>query len=309
MNIIFFDTETTGGEAKDRIIQLGVKSRGVEEPLYNNLYKPEVPITVDSMAVHHIVPEMVDDKPMFTSAEEYSKIKSLFESDDTFAVAHNASFDVSMLAKEGVRPKNVICTLKVARALDSDEKIPRFGLQYLRYFLKLRISGVVPHDAWGDVVVLEHVFERLLKKLVETKGSEEAAVAEMIAISSRPSLMRTIRFGKYNGKKVDEVAKEDRGYLEWLLREKEKTPAEEADWIYTLKVALGLSSLEQAGASQSMSKEASIEVASEDVVAPQAQAETVGFDVMSHFKPASAMTSRAVPTPKKEEELPTINVE
>ncbi|MDO8520562.1 MAG: hypothetical protein Q7S52_00415, partial [bacterium] len=43
------------------------------------------------------------------------------------------------------------------------------------------------------------------------------------------------RFGKYNGKKIEEVVASDRSYLEWLLKEKQKDPAGEEDWIYTLK--------------------------------------------------------------------------
>ena len=57
----------------------------------------------------------------------------------------------------------------------------------------------------------------------------------MIEISSHPSLLRAFNFGKYVGKKIAEVAKTDKGYLEWLLREKEKSGQIDEDWIYTLK--------------------------------------------------------------------------
>ena len=66
-------------------------------------------------------------------------------------------------------------------------------------------------------------------------GSKESALEAMLAISARPLLFTTLRFGKYNGKKIEEIVRTDREYLEWLLREKEKDPAGEADWIYTLK--------------------------------------------------------------------------
>jgi DNA polymerase III epsilon subunit-like protein len=33
-------------------------------------------------------------------------------------IAHNATFDVDMLKKEGIKPDNVICTLKLARHFD-----------------------------------------------------------------------------------------------------------------------------------------------------------------------------------------------
>lgn len=317
MNIYFFDTETTGGEAKDRIIQLGVKKRSIDTPVMNELFKPPLPISIESMAVHHIVPEMVESEPAFVDSSRFSEMKELFESDENYVVAHNSAFDVAMLAKEGVHPKNVICTLKVARNLDHDEKIPRFGLQYLRYFLKLRIDGVVPHDAWGDVVVLEHVFERLFKKMVETCGSEKAALDAMVQMTSRPTLLKTIRFGKHNGKRIEDLVKEDPGYLQWLLKEKEKTPEGEEDWIYSLKVALGILPLQAVAApipkpasvTAPRPEESSIPENTETKIGAVAPAAAPNLgDLMSHFKPASAFTAPKH-AEKKEEELPTIIVE
>jgi exodeoxyribonuclease X len=42
----------------------------------------------------------------------------------------------------------------------------------------------------------------------------------MIEISKTPSIIRTFKFGKYNGQKIEDVVKVDRGYLEWLLKQK-----------------------------------------------------------------------------------------
>lgn len=234
MRIIFFDTETTGAGERDRLISLAVKERGVVEPVVNALYKAPVPIPVDAMAIHHITPKMVADRPQFLLAPEYDDLKSLFEADDTIAIAHNAGFDVAMLSREGIEPKNVVCTYKVARALDTEEKIPRYQLQYLRYFLGLEIEATA-HDALGDVLVLEAVFERLLAKMVEGLDSEEAALAHMRKVTEQPVLFTTFRFGKHNGKKIGEVARTDTPYLEWLLKQKSQDPINEADWIHTLK--------------------------------------------------------------------------
>jgi exodeoxyribonuclease X len=190
------------------------------------------------MAVHHITEKMAADKPVFVESPEYAEVKSLFEHDDTISVAHNAAFDIGMLARESIAPKRVICTYKVARILDADEKIGKYQLQYLRYLLGIEISATA-HDAFGDVLVLEALFERLLEKMTQQKGGEQAALDEMIQISSRPMLFTTIRFGKYKGKRIEEVAQSDPRYLEWLLGEKKKEPVAEADWIYTLEHFLG----------------------------------------------------------------------
>jgi exodeoxyribonuclease X len=238
MKILFLDTETTGNSDKDRLCQLGVKERYIDEPLVNALYKPPVPISIESMAIHHITEKMVSDKPLFTDAPEYGSLKDLLENDETIVVAHNATFDVAMLAREGIVPRHTICTYKLAYALDPDDALPNYRLQYLRYLLDLDVEAEA-HDAWGDVLVLEALFERLAAKMRERHGTEEASLEAMLAISSHPMLFTTLRFGKYKDKKIEEVIKTDRSYLEWLLKQKEQNPAGEADWIYTLRHYLG----------------------------------------------------------------------
>lgn len=237
MRILFFDTETTGNTENDRLCQLGIKERGIAEPIVNATYKPPLPVSIEAMAVHHITEKMLADKPAFIESPEYSDLKALIEDSATVVVAHNAPFDVAMLAREAIVPAQYICTYKVARALDTQEKIAQYKLQYLRYLLGIEIDAVA-HDAWGDVLVLEALFERLLLKLIESKGDEESALAEMIAISARPILFTTLRFGKHNGKRIEDVVQEDRAYLQWLLKQKKENPAGEDDWIYTLEYYL-----------------------------------------------------------------------
>ena len=237
MRIIFFDTETTGNGDKDRLCQIAMKERYVDEPLLNALYKPPVPISIESMAIHHITERMVADKKAFRDSPEYGSVKDLFESDETITVAHNATFDIGMLSREGIVPKQTICTYKIAYELDPNDTLPNYRLQYLRYLLDLDVEAEA-HDALGDTLVLEALFERLLKRMVERHGTEEAALDAMLAISARPLLFTTLRFGKYNGRRLEEVVKTDRKYLEWLIAEKKKSPSSEQDWIYTLEYFL-----------------------------------------------------------------------
>lgn len=233
--LVFLDTETTGNEADDSLCQIAFKTGNDARVC---LFKPHKLISIDAMAVHHITNKMVEDKPAFKFSNEHKILKDWFSDENTVLVAHNARFDVGMLKKEELYPQNIICTLRVARHLDSQGKIPRHSLQYLRYYLGIELEATA-HDAMGDVLVLEALFDRLLKKMTETLGSEENAIKEMIEISSRPSLMQAFSFGKHIGKTVEEVAKTDRNYLEWLLAQKIQNEADEEDWIYTLKHYLG----------------------------------------------------------------------
>lgn len=230
--LIFFDTETTGNTEKDFLVQIAYK-HGKES--FAGLYMPPVKIPPEASAVHHITNKMVANKPTFKESTDQPIIKKLFESEDSVVVAHNAPFDLMIIEKEDIKPAKFICTLRVARYLDKECKIPRYNLQYLRYFLDLEVAATA-HDALGDVLVLEKLYERLKNKIMETEGlNEEEAVIKMVEISSHPSLIYTINFGKHNGKKVEDVLASDRPYLEWLLAQKLESDQIEDDWIYTLK--------------------------------------------------------------------------
>jgi DNA polymerase III epsilon subunit-like protein len=237
MKIIFFDTETTGNEPKkDLLCQLAYK---IGDESFCELYKPSIPIPPEASAITHITNRMVADKQSFQESSEYKKIKELFENKDSVVVAHNAKFDIAIMDNEKIYPSNFICTLRVARALDKDNVIPQYKLQYLRYYLDIEIEAEA-HDALGDVLVLEKLFERLIAKIMKDDNlNEDEAVKKMIEISSKPSMMNLFSFGKHNGKTVAEVARIDPGYLDWMLTQKEQNPENEEDWIYTLKHHLG----------------------------------------------------------------------
>ncbi|MFH1201155.1 MAG: exonuclease domain-containing protein [bacterium] len=240
--LIFFDTETTGNTEKDFLVQIAYKINpamdGASES-FAGLYKPEIKIPPEASAIHHITNKMVADKPTFKESTDQLIIKKLFEEEDAVIIAHNAPFDLIIIKKEDINPNKFICTLRVARYLDPEGKIERYNLQYLRYLLDLDVEANA-HDALGDVLVLEKLFARLKNKLMkEEKLSEDGAIEKMIEISSHPSLLLSFNFGKHLGKKIEEVLKVDRGYLEWLLKQKIEGDQIDEDWIYTLKHYLG----------------------------------------------------------------------
>ncbi|MBI3255673.1 MAG: 3'-5' exonuclease [Candidatus Andersenbacteria bacterium] len=229
MGLLFLDTETTGNmPGKDRLVSIAYKNG---EEMKHEFFKPPMPISVDAMATHHITNEMVADKPAFEGSATHTELAKLLA--EHTLVAHNAAFDIGILETEGLKVPQFICTYKVARVLDTEGVIPRFSLQYLRYFLKLNIDGVMAHDAAGDVKVLEALFKRLEPKM---------DVAKMIEVSKQPILLRHFGFGKYKGQLFADVAKTDRRYLEWLYNQKEFDAAgghskygRDEDLVFTLK--------------------------------------------------------------------------
>ena len=205
---IFLDTETTDMGPADRLCQIAFKTEGGDA--VNELFNPGIPITIDAMTVHHITNEMVQGKPSFRGSDTWKQLQDLMKSDTNVMVAHSAAFDVDMLKKEGIEPRKVICTLKLARYFDKDGVIPRYSLQYLRYYLKLNVDAT-PHTALGDILVLEAIFKRIHAKAVAEFGDN--ATAKMIEVSSRPVLYRRMPFGKHKGMKMEEVPLD---YLQWL---------------------------------------------------------------------------------------------
>lgn len=235
--LIFIDTETTGTAVEDRLIQVGYRTTDGTD--VNELYSAPKKIEIAAMAVHHVTEKMLVGKPAFIGSPAHTDLADRFNKNHVF-IAHNAPFDVAMIEKEGLKVGPIIDTLKIARVLDPNEKIDSYAMQYLRYLLGIDVEAVA-HDAWGDILVLEQLFYRLLKKIVEEKEmTQDEAVTWMIAESKKPSLFRSIKFGKHAGKKFADIAESDPGYLRWLLGQKEAEDEQDENWIYTLKHYLHL---------------------------------------------------------------------
>lgn len=229
-NLVFLDTETTGIDMLiDRLTQVCYKYR---KEIYSEYFKPPVPISIKSMSISHITNKMVDDKEPFIGSKMKSDLEALLK--ENLLVAHNAGFDIDILAKEEVVVNKFIDTLKLIKFIDVENEIPEYNLQYLRYFLDFDIEATA-HDAVGDVLVLEQLFNYLYKKMFDTYKDENTVLEKMVEISGKPLLLRLFNYGKHKGKKIEEVLAYDRNYLEWMLEQKLNEQYSDEDWIFTLK--------------------------------------------------------------------------
>ena len=235
---IFFDTETTGNTEKDYLCQIAWK-KGGEDEIIEGLFKPPVPISIESMAICHVTNKMVENKPAFIGSSLWNEFNKLNEDKTNIFIAHNAKFDIGMMHRENIEITQYIDTLKIARFVDREGVLPKYSLQYLRYYYEIDVEATA-HDARGDIIVLEEVYKYLAAKVTElTNETGDALIKRMINISYEPLLIKKFTFGKHIGKDIEEVAKVDPGYLNWLLTQKESTPGDtEEDWIYTLKFYL-----------------------------------------------------------------------
>lgn len=202
----------------------------------NEYFKPPMAISYGAMAVHHITEKMVENKPVFQGGAAQAELIALLA--DHIPVAHNASFDIQILKNEDVIIGQHIDTLRLARHLVDSEQ---YNLQYLRYFLNLETEGLA-HDAHGDVMVLESLFNHL-QALAREKfalSTEDEVFAKMLELTQTPVHLKTFSFGKHIGKTFEEVKLNDRSYLEWLFASESKKdkPDQNEDLIYTLSTYL-----------------------------------------------------------------------
>lgn len=241
---ILFDTETTGNQEEDRIIQVGamVVDADGEVEVYDELCSTVLPIKVQAMVVHSITPELIEGKTTFIQTNFYKLLQSL-NSDDNFIIAHNIPFDMGMLEKEGFTCNmKQIDTLRVAKHLLKNEK--SHALQYLRYSLELYKEEqaeadkynitIKAHDAIVDVLVMK----LLLSKLVALTKEQFPGVNPMLKmeeLTKTPILIETFKFGKYKGRKISEVCDEDIGYINWMMDKMDL----DLDMKYTLDKIMG----------------------------------------------------------------------
>ncbi|ADV46113.1 3'-5' exonuclease [Nitratifractor salsuginis] len=219
MKTIILDTETTGTDAEDRICQLAylvLDESGEVVEHYNELCTPPLEIKYDAMAIHHITPEMLEGKPACTETEGFRRLREL-NSPENLLVIQNAPFDLAMLEKEGFENRmRLIDTFRLVRKFMPDS--PQHGQQYLRYALGLYREEpalieklgeeVRAHDALGDVIVLKHLYEYLLR---------EHSAEEMAELCEGPILLEQMPMGRHRGKRIEEVALQHRNDLLYMV--------------------------------------------------------------------------------------------
>jgi len=222
---VLFDTETTGGAAEDRIIQIGgmVIEGKNNIDCYYELCSTDEPIKLEAMEVHNITPNMIEGKPPFLETKFYGKIQEL-NNPSNYLIAHNINFDLGMLEKEGFSNNyTLVDTLRCAKHLYPE--LPYHRLQYLRYALELYKTEeeeaqtlaivIKAHDAIGDVLVMKLFLRKLVAKVQEV-FPDDYPMEKLAELTKTPVMLRTFRFGKYKGQKIKDVATQDIGYIQWM---------------------------------------------------------------------------------------------
>ena len=241
---VLFDTETTGNQEEDKVIQFGAmivdKSGKVEA--FDELCSSDVAIKLEAMEVHNITPDLLVGKPKAVETNFYKRLEEL-NTNENYLIAHNISFDMGMIKKEGfINQYQLIDTLRCAKHLFPE--LPYHRLQYIRCALELykveeteaakHNITIKAHDAIGDVLVMKLFLTKLVGKCREIYPDYNP-IEKLVDLTKTPVFIKTFKFGKHKGKDIEAVAREDAGYLNWMRTNMEL----DEDLRYTLDKVLG----------------------------------------------------------------------
>lgn len=236
-----FDLETTGlAIGVDRIVEIGILKvfpDGHTEELVRRV-NPEMPIPPESSAVHHITDADVALEPTFKALAP--KIAQFIGNSDLAGFNSN-KFDIPMLVEEFLRVE-MDFDMKNRRAIDVQNIFHKMEPRTLAAAVKLYLNEEIQnaHAAMADTRATFEVLKAQVQRYQDTlyvnkDGSsffpvqnDVAALAEFSTQYKTADLagfivydkggVEVFAFGKYKGKKVEEVFREEPSYYDWVQK-------------------------------------------------------------------------------------------
>ena len=224
--IVFFDLETTGVNiAVDRIVEISILKvfpNGNKESK-TWLVNPEIEIPKEATEVHGITNEKVVTEPTFK--ELAPKVSELI-ADCDLAGFNSNRFDIPLLAEELMRT-GIDFDMKNRKAIDVQvifhKKEQRTLSAGYQFYCGKELEGA--HGAEADT---NATFEILLAQIEKYDDIENTvdALSEFSTHGKRADFAGFIllnedekeifSFGKYKGRNVEDVLKENPGYFNWI---------------------------------------------------------------------------------------------
>lgn len=225
--IVFFDLETTGtNPATDRIVEicyLKVSPNGKEEAK-TILVNPDIPIPAEATAVHGITNEKVANCPKF---KEIAKVLARDIEGCDLAGYNSNRFDIPLLAEEFLRA-DVDIDFTKRKFVDVQTIFHKMEQRTLSAALKFYCNQEIEnaHSAEADTRATYEVLKAQLDRYPNL-NNDVAFLAEFSAQNKNVDFAGRIiynekgveifNFGKYKGKPVADVLKEDIGYYGWMM--------------------------------------------------------------------------------------------
>lgn len=225
--IVFFDLETTGiNIVKDRIVEISfvkVHPNGKEESKTRRI-NPEMPIPPESTAIHGITDEDVKDCPTFK--EIAKSLAAQIEGCDLAGYNSNR-FDIPLLAEEFLRA-GVDIDLNKRKFVDVQTIFHKMEQRTLAAAYKFYCDKSLEnaHTAEADTMATYEVLKAQLDRYPELQNdinflSQYSSYTNNVDFAGRMVYNdegeEVINFGKYKGRLVEEVLKNDPGYYSWIM--------------------------------------------------------------------------------------------
>lgn len=224
--LVFFDLETTGVNiGTDRIVEISilkVHPNGNKES-YTWLVNPEIEIPAEAIAVHGITNEKVVTEPTFK--ELAAKVSDLI-ADCDLAGFNSNRFDIPLLAEELMRA-GIDFDMDNRKAVDVQviyhKKEKRNLSAGYQFYCGKELEGA--HSAEADTLATYEILNAQVEKYEDLENTVDA-LSEYSSHSKRADFAGFIlfndnkqeifSFGKYKGRLVEDVLKENPGYNSWI---------------------------------------------------------------------------------------------
>lgn len=226
--LLVFDLETTGiNTSHDRIIEIYALRVDPDGSTHEFEYRlnPTIPIPAESTAIHGITDEDVKDAPTF--ADIAHELHGFIGQSD-FAGFNSNKFDFPLLVEEFYRVGIDIETEK--RKFVDAQRIfhilePRNLSAAYRFYCDKELKNA--HSAKADALATWEIIKAQIDKYPELEGNVDhlhkfSGQDQLVDLAGRIRRDNdgdpAFGFGKYRGKKVSEVFKNDPSYYDWMMR-------------------------------------------------------------------------------------------
>jgi DNA polymerase-3 subunit epsilon len=226
--IVFFDLETTGiNIVSDRIVEISylkVYPNGDEESKTKRI-NPEMPIPPQASNIHGIKDEDVKDAPTFKAIAK--SLAAQIEGCDLAGYNSNR-FDIPLLAEEFLRADVEIDLMK-RKFIDVQtifhKKEQRTLAAAFKFYCDKDLENA--HSAEADTKATYEVLKAQLDRYSDLKNdmtflAEYSSFTNNVDFAGRvvynEKKQEVINFGKYKGRLVEEVLREDPGYYGWIMQ-------------------------------------------------------------------------------------------
>ena len=226
--LVFFDLETTGiNIVSDRIVEISylkILPNGDEESKTRRI-NPEMPIPTQATEIHGITNDDVKDAPTFKSIAK--SLVAQIEGCDLAGYNSNR-FDIPLLAEEFLRAGVDIDLMKRkfvdVQTIFHKKEQRTLGAAYKFYCSKDLENA---HTAEADTKATYEILQAQLERYPDLKNdivflSEYSAFGNYADFAGRviynDKKQEVINFGKYKGRLVEEVFREDPGYYGWIIQ-------------------------------------------------------------------------------------------